>query len=497
MRKLLRGVVSLAVLVAVPGAVAPGAASAQALAEHPRVVEALRVVDVWLEAQRAYEQIPGISAAIVHDQETLWTGAHGYAHPERRVAASPETLYSICSISKLFTAMAVLQLRDEGAVALSDPVADHLPWFRIREAHPGSSPVTVAGILAHAAGLPRESDHPYWSAPDFVFPTRDEIITGLANQETLYPAWRTFQYSNLGFTLAGEIVRERSGQTFEAYVQDRILTPLGLADTRPYMPEDLWGGALATGHSGMTRDGVRRPLPFFHARGIGPAAGFSSNALDLARFAAWQFRLTGDREEVLRAHTLEEMQRVHWVDPSFETYRGLGFGVYRAGGTTFVGHGGSCPGYQTQLLLQNDDRIATIFMANSNGVNTLGFARRMHELVAPAVKEALRQSGGEPDEAGPTATGPALELDRYLGTYDTQPWGGETAVVRWKGGLALLGLPTDDPVRALTRLEHVDGHTFRRVRDDDHPGEPVSFEMGPDGRATALLRFENRYPRVR
>jgi hypothetical protein len=77
------------------------------------------------------------------------------------------------------------------------------------------------------------------------------------------------------------------------------------------------------------------------------------------------------------------------------------------------------------------------------------------------------------------------------------PWSGETAVVRWKGGLALLSLPADDPVRALVRLEHVEGHTFRRIRENDAPGEPVRFEMGPDGRATALIRFENRYPRTR
>jgi CubicO group peptidase (beta-lactamase class C family) len=497
MRTPARHLAAFGALAAVAAGLAVAApAPAQNVGDHPRVAEAVRVVDVWLEGMRAYEQIPGISAAIVNDQETIWAGAHGLANPDRRLQATPETLYSICSISKLFTAIAVMQLRDEGLVALSDPVGRHLPWFRIADAHPGSAPVTVAGILSHAAGLPRESDHPYWSAPDFRFPTREEIIAGLANQETLYPAWRYYQYSNLGLTLAGEIVRERSGTSYEDYVQRRILEPLGLRDTRPYMPEELWGEALAIGFGAPGREGERRPLPFFHARGIAPAAGFSSNALDLARFAAWQFRLRGDTEEVLRAHTLHEMQRVHYVDPSFETYRGLGFGVYRMGGTTFVGHGGSCPGYQTQLFLQMDDRIATVFMANAGGVNTARYARGMYALVAPAVKEATSDRATTPDvTTAATPAGP--DLDRYLGTYDYFPWGGEAAVVRWKGGLALLYLPTDDPVQALTRLEHVEGHTFRRVRDDDQPGETVRFEVDAQGRATALVRYENRYPRIR
>jgi CubicO group peptidase (beta-lactamase class C family) len=465
------------------------------LAGHPRVAEALRVMEVWLEAQRAYEQVPGLSAAVVHDQEIVWLGAMGLAHPEQGAPTTAETIYSICSISKLFTAVALMQLRDQGLVSLSDPVARHLPWFQLRQAHAGSPPVTVAGILTHASGLPRESDHPYWSAPAFQFPTREEIIEGLSGQETLYPAWRYFQYSNLGLTLAGEIVRELAGVPFEAHVQERILDPLGLTDTRPYMPAQLWGGQLATGYSALTREGRRERVPFFDARGIGPAAGFSSTARDLARFAAWQFRLQGDADEVLHAHTLREMQRVHWIDPEWAVFQGLGFGVYRAAGTTFVGHGGSCPGYRSNLLLQMDDRVGTIALANASGVDTFRYAREMYRLMGPALKEAAVQTAKP--AAGDTLTADAPDIDRYLGTYAAFPWGGEMAVVRWKDGLALLPLPTDDPLRALTRLRHVEGDTFRRVRTDDELGEAIRFETDAAGRVTALHRFENRYPIVR
>jgi CubicO group peptidase (beta-lactamase class C family) len=498
----MRRLISFTLLPSLLTTLAAGPAATQVavppLADHPRVTEALRVLQVWLEAQRAYEQIPGLSAAVVHDQEIVWSGAEGLAHPERGVAATPGTIYSICSISKLFTGVAVMQLRDQGVLALSDPVADHLTWFGIRQAHEGSPPVTVAGLLTHAAGLPRESDHPYWSAPDFTFPTREEIVERLAGQETLYPAWRYYQYSNLGLTLAGELVSERTGVPFEQYVQERILDPLDLADTRPYMPQELWGDQLATGYSALTRDGRRERVPFFHARGIGPAAGFSSTATDLARFAAWQFRLQGNTEEVLHAHTLREMQRVHWVDPEWEVFRGLAFGVVRSDGTTFVGHGGSCPGYQSQLLLQMDDRIATIFLANASGVDAFKYARGAYRLLAPALKEAAAGDGEAPHASTPPRRGADRpDVGRYLGTYESFPWGGEIAVVRWKDGLAVLSLPTNDPLGDLARLEHVDGHTFRRVRSNDELGEPVTFETDPAGRVTAILWFENRYPIAR
>jgi CubicO group peptidase (beta-lactamase class C family) len=160
----------------------------QRLADDPRVASALEVLRVWLEAQRAYDQIPGVSAAVVYDQEVLWSGGFGYADGERLVPATPGTIYSICSISKLFTSIAVMQLRDAGKLRLDDPVEKHLPWFTIKRTAPEGPEITIEGLLTHASGLPRESDHPYWTGPEFKFPTREEIIESLSKQETRYPA---------------------------------------------------------------------------------------------------------------------------------------------------------------------------------------------------------------------------------------------------------------------------------------------------------------------
>jgi CubicO group peptidase (beta-lactamase class C family) len=144
----LAGVVALAA-----GLGTPTAGAAQ-VAAHEGVAEALAVVETWLDAQLAYERIPSLSAAIVHDQELVWSGAMGMAHPARGMEATPETLYSICSISKLFTSVALMQLRDRGLVDLRDPVSDHLPWYAVAQRHDTSAPVTVQGILTHSAGLP-------------------------------------------------------------------------------------------------------------------------------------------------------------------------------------------------------------------------------------------------------------------------------------------------------------------------------------------------------
>src|SRR5688572_28738854 len=100
--------------IAVAALVLQAPLQAQELAQHPRVADALRLMQVWLEAQRAYEQIPGISAAIVHDQNLVWSGGYAYADAAARTPATANTIYSICSISKLFLSLGVMKLRDAG-----------------------------------------------------------------------------------------------------------------------------------------------------------------------------------------------------------------------------------------------------------------------------------------------------------------------------------------------------------------------------------------------
>jgi CubicO group peptidase (beta-lactamase class C family) len=142
------------------------AQQAARLADDPRVADAVRVWEEWVEYQAALDGVPGISLGVVHDQELLASNAFGYADPESGSVATPETLYSICSIFKLFTSVAVMQQRDAGALRLDDPVAEHLPWFDIRDVHPDDGPITIRGILTHSAGLPRESDYPYWTGSE-------------------------------------------------------------------------------------------------------------------------------------------------------------------------------------------------------------------------------------------------------------------------------------------------------------------------------------------
>jgi len=460
------------------------------LADDPRVVDAIAAWEEWVEYQAAISGVPGMSVGVVHDQELLATDAFGLANPETGAPARPDTLYSICSISKLFTSVAVLQQRESGKVRLDDPVAKYLPWVEIQDVHPDDEPITVRGLLTHSAGLPRESDYPYWTAEGYPFPSHDEIVARLREQQTLYPASRYFQYSNLGLTLAGEIVASVSGQPFGDYVRANILEPLGMHDTFTEVPENLRGDRLAIGYSARKRDGSRDVIPPFQTRGIAPAAGFASNVPDLARFAAWQFRLLSEGgNEVLRASTLREMQRVQWVDPDWKTTWGLGFEILRERDCTFVGHGGGCPGYYTHIRMEPKTKIAVVVLTNAIGSEVELYTAKAYDLIRPAIEKALKEPGKVPERD------PALDL--YAGVYDSI-WG-QTAIVRWEDGLAAVSLAERDLKEALVRLKKTGEHVFRRIREDEEGqlGEEFVFDLAQDGTVSRYKQHSNWYRKVR
>jgi len=153
--------------------------------------EAFNLVEVWLEAQKDFEQLPGLTAIVIEDQEVLWSGAFGLSNVEKNIKAETSTLCSICSISKLFTSVAIMKLYDEGKLRLDDRVSDLLPSYNLEQKFPESGPITIRTLLTHSSGLPREAGYPYWTGPDFPFPTRKQIDAKLNEQETLYPSSMT------------------------------------------------------------------------------------------------------------------------------------------------------------------------------------------------------------------------------------------------------------------------------------------------------------------
>ncbi len=461
----------------------PPAAGAGELAGHPKVAAALDLLDLWIEEQRAYHGVPGLAIGVVVDQELIWAKGYGVSDLSTGAPMTPETVFRAGSITKLFTATAVMHLRDAGKLRLDDPVSRHLPWFSVKSAFEGAPEITVRQLLTHTSGLPREAAFPYWTTHDF--PTREQVIQALPGQDAVYAPASRYKYSNLGMALLGEIVAAVSGVPYAEYLAKHVLEPLGMTRSSA-APDDALRSRMTTAYLRREDDGRRKIADYYETRALAPAANLVSSVEDLARFAALQFRDAphAGGAQVLRGSTLQEMRRPHWVKADWSGGLGLGFRVARRQGKTLVTHGGWVAGHRSHFLLVPAEKVAVVAMTNADDASPSRFSYRAYDVVGSAIAAA---TAPEPKEK---RADPAWQ--RYTGVY-TDPWGWEYRVMILDGELVMYEHnypPEDDPESALTRLEPVAEHTFRMS-----DGELVVFELGEDGEVTRVRRrYDYIYP---
>jgi hypothetical protein len=244
---------------------------------------------------------------------------------------------------------------------------------------------------------------------------------------------------------------------------------------------------LATGHGRRLPDGTREALPFVDAVGMAAATGLSSTVADMARFVSWQFRLLEDgATEVLSASTLREMQRVQWLQPDWKSGWGIGFGITHTGERDLIGHGGGYPGYLTSTRISPKEKVGVIVFTNSLDSEPQLISDRAFEWVAPAIAAAIENGDGRPPE-------PAWR--KFEGTY-RNIWG-DSHVLTLEGELTMIDPTLSNPKTDAFTLEPVGENTFKLEGNGSAAiGEPVDFELGPDGTATRMTIGDGWFERV-
>lgn len=439
------------------------------------VASSLELLSAWTESQMAYRGQPGLSMGVIYDQELIWSKGFGYADLASQKPTDASTVYRIASITKLFTATAIMQLRDEGKLQLDDPVAHHLPWFQMQNSFDDAPEITLRQLLTHTSGLPREAPFSYWV--DRNFPTIEAIREKLPAQEVAIAPETKWKYSNLALTLAGEVVAAVAGMPYVEYIQSQILDPLGMSNT--YMQITADNPQLATGYHRRLPDNKREIGHYTDTMGITPAANMASCVEDLAKFAMLQFG-TGPRQgkQILKGSSLREMQRIHWLSENWQAGRGIGFYVWRVEDFTLAGHGGALEGYRTDLQTIPAKKIGFVVLTNADDGNPLLYMEKAIKWVAPALVKAAQPASSEKFD-------PAWE--RYFGKYRSI-WG-DLQVLRFKEKLAAVGPNLPDPTMGMITLTPVSGHTFRIETEENFgsEGELATFELDEQGKVTRLV----------
>jgi len=355
--------------------------------------------------------VTGLSIALVDDQRVVWTQGFGYADERRGIRATPETVYRVGSISKLFTATAAMRLAEEGKLDIDRPLREVLPGFSIRSRFPDAGPVTPRGILTHHSGLPSDRMKGMWSRDPAPF---TEVVREIHEESLAYPPGTVFSYSNLGMTLLGHAVTAVAGRDFSAHVDEAVLRPLGMAHSF-FSPYPAVSPAASLGY----RNGEEADEPGL--RDV-PAGGLNSTVLDLSRFLKMIFA-GGDAEggRILRPETVAEMLRPQnaGVPLDLDLRVGLGWMLAGLGDVNLRGagpvayHSGATITHRALLVAIPGYKLGVAVLANSAAAGPV-----VHRAAATALKLALEAKAGirqparvqipDAERAAPPGSAPAL-----------------------------------------------------------------------------------------
>jgi CubicO group peptidase (beta-lactamase class C family) len=411
-----------------------------------------------LEAQSA-GRLPSLSAGVFRGGELVWSEAVGLGDVEQRVEATTDTQYAVASITKTFTAAAVLQLRDQGGLELDDPLSRHVP-----EAAHGTP--TLRRMLAHASGLQREPPGEIWETLEF--PDEEELLRRFEEAEQVLPPATAWHYSNLAYALLGHVVARASGLPFRDYIEERLLRPLGLERT-------TWGPTPPAALPYFVEpysDAVRRE-PVLELGGKGGESGLYSTVGDLARWGAF---LAAPDESVLAPASVAEMHDLQvMAEADWTLGWGLGLELWRRGERIFGGHTGGFPGFLSMLLYSRREHVGAVLLTNSSrwpGLSATGLdlAEAALEELPPEV-ETWAPEEPPPDEILP-----------LLGRWWSE---GDETIFGWRRGKLEAQLASAAPGREPSVFEPEGEDRFRTVSGRER-GEVLRVVRGEDGEVLKL-----------
>jgi CubicO group peptidase (beta-lactamase class C family) len=401
-----------------------------------------------LDRAQAIGRLPSIVGGVLRDGAVVWSG-HAGATP------GVEQQYRIGSITKTLTAVLVLQCRDDGLLALDDPLGAHVPESGYRDA-------TLRELLSHTSGMQAEPAGAWWERSPGV-PVTDLLAANDGRGQVLEPG-RFFHYSNLGFALLGETVARLRGDSWWSLVRERLLGPLDMSRTT-YDPEPPHAQGSSVDHFA----GTRHDEPHEDSRAMAPAGQLWSTVADLAR---WLGFLAVGHPDVLARESLLEMARpVVPASGSPEEDYGLGLRLLRSPAGVMAGHTGSMPGFLATAFVDQHTRDGVVALTNATtGVST---DRLALDLLAGADPVADRVDAWVPSTDVPH------RVRELLGLWF---WGNSALELRWHNGLLeshTLAPPELSDRYAVTpgRIVGVEGY---------HLGETLHVHRRPDGSISHL-----------
>ena len=345
--------------------VALSARQTVAVGVRPELAAALLDIDATLTADFVKDGVGGLSIGVVSGRQLIWSKHYGYAETETKRAPDNDTAYRVGSITKQFTALALLQLVEQGKMRLTDPLEKHVPEVRsVKAARDGTPPITLLQVATMHSGLAREPGCASHSVGAVAL-WQKIVIDCLPQTSYVNEPGTTYLYSNIGYASLGLAIERAGGAPFTAQVTERILQPLGMSrsafEPTPALRSNLAHGYVRSQNGAASRTGPDRELD---GRGYRvPNGALFSTVNDLARFVAWE--LGEGPASILKKETQDaNYARAFFSNPAMTSGYGVGFQVVRRGEVVMLGHGGSTGGYHASVLVHRPSKLGVIALRN-------------------------------------------------------------------------------------------------------------------------------------
>jgi CubicO group peptidase (beta-lactamase class C family) len=466
-----------------------------------------KAVDRIMNAAMKAWQIPGAAVAVVKNDRVVYVQGYGTTDLTGTKPVTPDTLFQIASTSKAFTSTALAMLASDGKLSFDDPVRKHVDYFRLEDPC-ADAQVTIRDILSHRTGLKRHDwlwDNTEW--------TREDVVRKMGQVELTKPFRTSYQYQNIMFIAAGEVVTKASGMPWEEFMRTRIFQPLGM--TRTAITDKEWEAAEhAGGHRYDWRTGTVTPHRHYDTTTIGAGGAIKSSARDMAQWLRFQLADGAhDITQFVDPALLDETKTPHTVirvegysrDANPETNvmsYGLGWVIQDYRGEMLISHSGSLNGFRTHVdllprresgfvVMGNVGRsLALVALRNSLADHLTGKnGRDWNAYYLMVERNADEKEARERDEslakrvAGTTHT---LPLAQYAGVYENPAYGTATITVL-DGNLVLQWS------RITTALSHFHYDVFRAESKSDDLDEEVTFELDAKRDLRGLKLFGEKF----
>ncbi len=338
-----------------------------------KLLKAIKFISSWLDYRyRVSEYWSGFTVAVSYEGKILFNKSYGYANIEKKEKLTPNHIFRIASHSKTFTATAIMQLVEKKKIKLDDPAVMYLPWLREHE-DKLIQKITIKQLLSHSAGVIRDGlDSNFWLLTKS-FPDSDEFKKEVLKADLVLRSGKKMKYSNFGFTLLGLIIEKVSGSSYNDYVVENIIKPLGLQNTGP----EYFSGVkekLVTGYS--RKDGKKRkPFPLeIDTKIMSAATGFYSTSEDLCKYFEAHLigsgkLLTDDSKKIMQSSVVKIPKG------SIEKKYGLGFIISNMGKREVFGHTGGFPGQNTTTICDPKNKLVITVLTNCIDGNSLYITR--------------------------------------------------------------------------------------------------------------------------